>query len=353
MKKQDLKAIFDTARDKQVLVIGDFCLDAYWMADMQRASISLETPRFPRPIVEERYSPGAGGNVAWNLVDLNLKVYGMTLLGDDWRSKLLKQSLQEKGINTQYLKSTSSRVTPAYFKPIIQSKESSQEDARLDFDNYHPPETDSLKELIDEIPRLLQQVDAVVLEDQLEYGLLSNEFLRNSLNEMSARNKIPFVVDSRNRITEYTSMVLKPNKLEASQVLQKPGEFCSSEEKRLKKAAKELYQKSKSPIFITADQDGVFVYNQIGKEKFKRIPTIDISEPYDITGAGDTFMGGLVVSLVGGASPAMAGLIANMASSISIKTVGETGTATPQDVIERFGDFEEIIKHINNPNNSN
>ena len=32
---------------KKVLIIGDFCLDAYWDADMSLSQLSLETPRFP------------------------------------------------------------------------------------------------------------------------------------------------------------------------------------------------------------------------------------------------------------------------------------------------------------------
>lgn len=340
MDKQDLKRIFKSSKGKNVLVIGDFCLDAYWVADMQKSNMSLETPRYPRPVVEERYSPGAAGNVSWNFVDFGLDVYGVGLLGDDWRGGILKTSLEENGISTDYLGTTSTRVTPAYFKPIIKSKESSQEDARLDFDNYRKPEEKNLKRLIRDMKQLLPRVEAVVLEDQLEYGLLSNEVFRNSLNEISASTETPFVVDSRNRITDYSDMVLKPNKSEAGQVLQEDVETDDWGEKQLKKAARKLYQNSESPIFITADQEGVFIYDCLEEEKFERIPTIDISEPYDVTGAGDTFMCGLVSSLIGGATSKEAGLVGNIAASISIKTIGETGTATPQEILENFEKFD-------------
>ena len=41
-------------------VVGDLGLDAYWYADMTVSVISRETPRFPRPVMREAYSPGAG-----------------------------------------------------------------------------------------------------------------------------------------------------------------------------------------------------------------------------------------------------------------------------------------------------
>ena len=51
-------------------VIGDFCLDVYWHADMTKSELSRETPHFPLPIVQERLSPGGAGNVVANLLAL-------------------------------------------------------------------------------------------------------------------------------------------------------------------------------------------------------------------------------------------------------------------------------------------
>ena len=47
IEKQRLEKILKNAQEKKVLIIGDFCLDAYWDADMSLSQLSLETPRFP------------------------------------------------------------------------------------------------------------------------------------------------------------------------------------------------------------------------------------------------------------------------------------------------------------------
>lgn len=252
--------------------------------------------------------------------------------------------MEEIGVLTQHLYSIPQRVTPAYIKPIIQSMENSQEDSRLDFDNYCVPGDELIKRITASLEDLIPKVEAVVLEDQLEYGLLSNQLMRETVNEMAAEYDKLFVVDSRNRILEFKNMVLKPNKLEACQAIKKDVEAKDITTCRVKKSARKLYQRSKAPIFITADEEGVYIFDSREEEIFERIPTIPIPEPFDITGAGDTFMSGLVSSLTGGASMREAGLVANIAASVSIKKMGETGTASPLEVLDRSEDFEELIE---------
>lgn len=64
-------------------VIGDFCLDVYWHADMTKSELSRETPHFPLPIVQERLSPGGAGNVVMNLLALKPKaVHAVGVFGD-------------------------------------------------------------------------------------------------------------------------------------------------------------------------------------------------------------------------------------------------------------------------------
>ena len=58
-----LNDIFKGIDSARIAIIGDFCLDAYWTADMTLSEISREVPHFPLPIIDERMSPGGAGNV--------------------------------------------------------------------------------------------------------------------------------------------------------------------------------------------------------------------------------------------------------------------------------------------------
>lgn len=57
-------------KNARIGIIGDFCVDIYWHADMRKSELSRETPHYPLPIVGERVYLGAGGNVAANLAAL-------------------------------------------------------------------------------------------------------------------------------------------------------------------------------------------------------------------------------------------------------------------------------------------
>ena len=73
LTEQQLDRILRSIQAARLLVVGDVCLDLYWYADMRRSRLSRETPHFPLPVVEERVSLGAGGNVAANLAALRPK----------------------------------------------------------------------------------------------------------------------------------------------------------------------------------------------------------------------------------------------------------------------------------------
>ena len=69
---------FEQIKKLKVGIIGDFCLDVYWTAEMKKSELSRETPHYPLPVVEERMSAGGAGNVAVNVSSLGVgKVYAI------------------------------------------------------------------------------------------------------------------------------------------------------------------------------------------------------------------------------------------------------------------------------------
>jgi bifunctional ADP-heptose synthase (sugar kinase/adenylyltransferase) len=94
LSRERLQALLAGCARLKIGVIGDLALDAYWHADMTRAFLSRETPRFPRPIVREVFSGGAGANVANNLARLGVgEVRVFSVLGEDWRGGILSDVL--------------------------------------------------------------------------------------------------------------------------------------------------------------------------------------------------------------------------------------------------------------------
>lgn len=340
LKRSRLVEILESFKDLSVMVIGDFALDVYWYADMTRSELSRETPRYTRPIVKETYSPGASGNISWNLRDLGVKnIYAVTVIGKDWRGQILIERLKNMGVITEYMIQSPDRVTPSYVKPILCGFDSQQEDSRLDFINLKPLSSDLEEQLIANVRCLISIVDAVVVEDQMSKNGVISDYVRQSLIDLAGENpgKI-FVVDSRERIGLFKNMVLKPNKIEAVKALHPTREPSKVEMDELISIGREMFRRARRPVYITLGEKGALL---IDGEEYHHLPAAPTKPPIDPVGAGDTFISAIGASLAAGASPLEAGIIANIAASVILKKLNITGTASPKEILDKFDEISE------------
>ncbi len=334
LTKSRLADILSNFPSLHVGVIGDLALDAYWHADMTRALLSRETPHFPRPVVRETYSCGAGANVADNLKALGVgHVSVFSVLGDDWRGALLQHVMAEKGIDGSQLRIATQRCTTAYIKPVLMGYESQQEDARIDFENSAALPEQYENAMLDVIKQQMPTLDALLIADQLEnYGIVTDR-VREGLNTIAALNphKI-FVVDSRLHIGAYNHMVLKPNKLEAINAVDDVDANTTSYDV-LVKTVETLSLRTGRPIFLTLGDQGVLVYSDGYAHLLPAGPT---HPPLDPVGAGDTFIATMACALAAGASSWEAGMIANLAAAVTVEKLNQTGTASPSEILARY-----------------
>ncbi len=319
----------------RVGVIGDLALDAYWYADMTRAVLSRETPHFPRPIVREAYSAGAGANVAHNLARLGAgEVAAFSVVGQDWRADLLAAVLNQAGVNAAHLVRAKGRVTPAYIKPILEGYESQQEDARLDFGSDRPLPPDLEDALIAALQAQLRALDALLVADQFEVNGAITDGVRDALNALAADHpdKV-FVVDSRQRIGLFRPMILKPNRMEAAGAVDAapaPGPLTPE---ALAAIGRALSSRSARPTFITLSEAGVLV---VAEGEARVLPAAPVTPPLDPVGAGDAFCAALGMALAAGASPWEAGALANLAAAVVLEKLHQTGTASPAEILARY-----------------
>ncbi|WP_161601283.1 bifunctional heptose 7-phosphate kinase/heptose 1-phosphate adenyltransferase [Paenibacillus luteus] len=310
-------------------VIGDVGLDAYWVADLTRSTLSRETPHYTLPIVEERYSLGAGGNVAANLVALGCgKVMICSVIGNDWRGGLLGELLQTQGIDTSYLLSDLNWNTTAFCKTIRTGlQDVQQEDARLDFQNFMPLPEALAEKLGEKLDLLAAQCDIIAVTDQLPFGVIGDG-IRSKLTYWASKGKI-IMVDSRERIGKYRGVIVKPNEVEASYwfnedpMSKTPGEWAAM--------AQRLSGEVQGACCMTLGSEGAI---WVEGEKCVYVPTRKVEPPLDIVGAGDAFAAATLSTLGAGGSGSEAATLANYASSVVIRKIGTTGTASPEEIRE-------------------
>lgn len=330
-----LQHFFATFPDLKIAVLGDIALDAYWFADMTRSHLSRETPLFPRPIVREIYSPGAGGNVAQNLKALGVgEVVVFSVIGQDYWADILVKELNQRGICTTEILYAPERRTTAYVKPILMGYNSEQEDARLDFENTQPLPENTETELLERLEHRLSELHAVLVADQVEIHGVISERVRLELNFRADTfpQKI-FLVDSRMRIAQFMNFYLKPNQIEAVQALGYDLSAGNELEDTLPQLGGRLSAHSGRPVFITLGKAGVLVCTPEYQEHIIAAP---VTPPLDPVGAGDTFQSALAAALSAGASPCEAGAFANLAAAVTVEKLLQTGTASPAEILQRY-----------------
>jgi len=314
-------------------IIGDGALDVYWEADMTKSELSRETPHFPLPVVRERFSGGGGANVAANLSALNpASVTVITMIGKDWRGDLFIKTLKDNKVNTDYIVISEERITPAYCKPIRRGISGIEyEDPRIDFQNYSALTPAEEEEIISNLEKMCREVDIIAVADQLLFGTIT-ENVREKLQEISKKG-IPVVVDSRDRVGLFSGVIVKPNETEACRVIAPMINPMNINEEIICKAAREIHTRNNHPAIITLGPRGaLWIENGI----ITNIPTVPEEPPIDICGAGDTFISALVCALAAGASGTEAISIANLASGVTVKKIGITGTATRKEIIDKY-----------------
>ncbi|MFP4017484.1 MAG: bifunctional heptose 7-phosphate kinase/heptose 1-phosphate adenyltransferase, partial [Halanaerobiales bacterium] len=327
LSENRLEEILDAFSTLRISVVGDISLDVYWDVDMTRSKLSRETPNFPLPVVHERFSMGAGGNVAANLANLGVsEVILLSVIGSDWRGLELKKMIAEQGINNQYIIEDTQRMTPAYCKPIKMGfSEVPYEDSRVDFENIDPP-SEGIERIVDnKIHDMVGKSDGMAVVDQLVNGIITTE-IRNRINELAEDNII--VVDSRENIGKFENPVLKPNLLEAITAVHN-GESLNLDDSRYRQENQSNFQYSNwqktgiklskmtgSPVLMTMGKEGAA---WIEDNRIIKVPAFLVQGKLDIVGAGDSFLAAFLCSISAGALPEEAIFIANLAAAVTIK----------------------------------
>lgn len=334
LTRESLALTLNRMDGAKVAMIGDLCLDLYWTADMRLSELSRETPHHPLPVVGERCSPGGAGNVVCNAAALKpAKLTAIGLVGEDWRGDLLLKSLAESGVDTASVLRSDRVVTNAYIKPIRTGISAvAYEDPRIDFENRAPVPSD----LEDELCAALDSADFDVLlvSDQLRFGCVTRK-VRERICAIGASGRT-VIVDSRDRVGEYRNVIVKPNEVEAARCFGQDAGFDPSDPASVfdfaARAIGGIARRNAAPAVITLGDQGCMVFDGTARH----CPANRVEPPVDIVGAGDTFLSAFGCALASGAELDTAARIAALASSVTVKKLGTTGTASRGEILAAF-----------------
>jgi bifunctional ADP-heptose synthase (sugar kinase/adenylyltransferase) len=318
-------------------VVGDLFLDRYLDLDSRLTEPSLETGLDAYQVTRVRSCPGAAGTILNNLVALGVgHVSILSVIGEDGEGFELRRELERRGVDQRFLIQRAERFTPTYTKPMLHSSvQPARELNRIDIKNRTPLPRELEDQVLGALPRFLQEVGALLILDQVsepECGVITSR-VRTRLGELGALMPGKFMLaDSRERIGQFQHVAIKPNEREVASL-----EPARPLEERLPTLAERL----RRPVFCTCGQLGILLAEPTPSGvRLDHAPAFRVKGPIDPVGAGDSVSAGIACAVAAGLSNIEAAAFGNLIASITIQQIGTTGTATLEQVRERWREVE-------------
>lgn len=297
----------------KVGVVGDVMLDTYMWGKVDRIS-----PEAPVPIValdHEDYRIGGAGNVALNAAALGARVSMLSVMGDDKDGKLLKSMFGEKGIQTDFLLSSTRRLTTSKTRIISKNQQMMRLDKEITADLGYEDENRLVLSIQNYIA---QEKPQVIIFEDYNKGVLTQSMIQKIVS-LCQHNRIITAVDpKRKNFFSYKGVtIFKPNLKEVKEGLNIIADGIDLA------ALKNIHARLKEALghqisFITLSERGVFF--QQGDEA-AIIPS-HVRNIADVSGAGDTVIA--VASLVYAATADVRQMaeVANLAGGLVCEEVG-------------------------------
>ncbi len=310
-------------------VVGDLYLDRYLEIDGTLTEPSLETGLDAYQVVGVRPSPGAAGTVIANLVALGVgRVCPLSVAGRDGEGRELFQALEALGrVDLAGVIEDERLRTPTYTKPMLHLPgQPARELNRLDIHNRAPLPDDLQRRLVEALTALWPRLDAVAVLEQVslpQCGVIGKR-MRDALGKLAPGKWV--LADSRERIGLFRGLCLKPN---ARECVRATGET------EVRRSAQELARRAGRPVFCTRSEEGILLADGVG---LVDVPAYPVAGPIDPVGAGDSTSAGILCALAAGEAAQTAAAFGNLVSSVTVRKLGTTGTATPDEVLARWAE---------------
>ncbi|MBQ47793.1 MAG: D-glycero-beta-D-manno-heptose 1-phosphate adenylyltransferase [Zetaproteobacteria bacterium] len=296
--------------EEVVVVVGDLILDEYLEGMVNR--ISPEAPVPVHLVTKSSCTAGGAANVARNIQLAGGKAVVCGVLGKDAAASQLLDIMTDDGIDVSPVLLDDNRVTVK--KTRITSN--NQQLVRIDWEKVEPISLDFQDRLLEKIKKI--EADAILLSDYGK-GSLTKEFLHQVISHAKSKN-IPVIVDPKGKdYSLYSGAdLVTPNRKEACEALgvDSLDSICRED------LAKQLQKRYKiKNIMVTLGAEGMYCLPESGSSPGIYLPA-QTREVFDVSGAGDTVVAMMALSMASGASLNHGMYLANLAAGRVVEKWG-------------------------------
>lgn len=320
--------LLDRMDGVRVLCLGDIMLDRYVYGQASRIS-----PEAPVPVVHvtrQVHLPGGVGNVILNLAEMGICPVGVAVVGDDANATLIA------GLFAPDTAADLSLIRDADRPTIVKTRilAGIQQVVRFDEELAAPLPDAVNKQVLATVAARLDSARAVAVSD---YGKgVVNPGLIQEVITLAAAHKCPVAIDPKGYdYAKYAGAdLVKPNRKELGEAV---GRAVNTDEEVVE-AGRSLMAKYRiKNILVTLSDKGMLLFREAdGGAAPVSLPS-KAREVFDVTGAGDTVLAGMIASMAIGAPLELGARLATLAAGV---VVGKVGTAAPH--------IDELVKAARN-----
>jgi len=311
----DARTLFERARGRRILVVGDLMIDEWIWGTVVRIS-----PEAPVPVVavaDHSFTLGGAGNVANNLRALGADVVFAGTVGDDAFAAQVRELLRGEQVDDSGVFTAPDRPTTRKTRIVAHN----QQVVRADWESTQALHASDRHRLAEFVRERAARCDAVILSDYAK-GLLCREIV-----EAACAAPLVLADPKPQNIALFAGITcVAPNAAEAStitgiEILDDAG---------LEKAGRRLLEMLDCRYaVITRGEHGMALFGSDGERL--QIPSV-ARTVYDVSGAGDTVIAVLSLALAAGAPIEQAMQLANFAAGAVVAKLG-TATASPEEIL--------------------
>jgi D-beta-D-heptose 7-phosphate kinase/D-beta-D-heptose 1-phosphate adenosyltransferase len=294
---------------KAVVVVGDVMIDRYVTGKVERIS-----PEAPVPVLlhsHDRAVAGGAANVAVNILALECDVRLVGVVGNDQNADDLREILEQVGVSSVHLVTDAAR--PTICKTRVVSGR--QQFFRIDREVVGRLSDQAEIAIIESARAAMALADIVAISDYGK-GILSNHVLEQVIGTAKSLGK-PVLVDPKRRTFEaYRGAdLIKPNAGELSAASGMP---CSTDAE-IEAAADAIASQFDGAILVTRAEAGMSLIRRGSPVRHFKSSVLEVA---DVSGAGDTALAALAVSLVEGRAIEDAVTTSNIAAGVAVSKLG-------------------------------
>ncbi len=313
MELTQLKNIFESFNQMNVLIIGDVMIDGYVWGKVDRISPEAPVPILSVAKKEDRL--GGAANVALNIQSMGANPILCSVIGDDENGKKFIALLNDLNISAEGILQSKDRITTLKTRVIKDHQHLLRIDEEIDL----PLNQQEENIFIEKVKNIIaaHKIDVIIFQDY-DKGVLTSHNIEKLIS-IAQNAGIKTVVDpkKRNFLTYKNVGLFKPNLKELKDGLKI--EFNHLYDDQLVAASKELKNKiNANAVLITLSEHGVFLMDS---ENNYKIPA-HIRNISDVSGAGDTVISVAALCYAGAMPNEKIAAIANLAGGLVCEKVG-------------------------------